>query len=229
MPRALLMVLTGAFLGLCGSAHAQVCSGFASFAQGPYQVFGTAQFNDNAKSFAGGFGFGGAGPFGQVSIGTASYDNIDGSSLLFGGGVGYQVTLGQKGIVHLCPTASLGFASGPNNLDVFGDGSVVVDLSETDLSFGMAVGVLASRSSQTQIIPVASLGFISATAKASDDVSGASQSDTQTFGLLGLGLGFVFNQVFTFRPNVAIPIGLDGGTTSFGATLSVNFGKPKPR
>ena len=227
MPRALLMVLSGALLGLCASADGQMCAGFASFAQGPYQVFGTAGLNNNAKSFAGGFGFGGAGPFGEVSVGTANYDNIDGSSLLFGGGLGYQVTLGQKGIVHLCPTASLGFLSGPNNLDVFGDGSVVLDLSETDVAFGLALGVLASGSNPTQIIPVASLGVVNASAKASDDVSGTSQSNTQTFGSLELGLGFVFNQVVSFRSNVAIPIGLDGGVTSFGATVSVNFGKPR--
>ena len=225
MPRALLMVLSAAFLGLCASADGQMCAGFASFAQGPYQVFGSAGFNNNAKSFGAGFGFGGAGPFGEVSIGTTSYDNIDGSSTLFGGGLGYQVTLGQKGIVHLCPTASLGFASGPNNLDVFGDGSVVLDLSETDLSFGLELGVLASGSNPTQIIPVVSLGFVNASAKASDDVSGTSQSNTQTFGTLELGLGFVFNHVVSFRPIVAIPIGLDGGVTSFGATVSVNFGK----
>ena len=227
MSRALLIGLAGAFVGLCGPADAQMCAGFASFARGPYQFFGTAGFNNNAKSFAGGFAFGGAGPFGEASIGTTNYDNIDGSSLLFGGGLGYQVTLGQKGIVHLCPTGSLAFASGPNNVDVFGDGSVVLDFSETDLSFGLELGVLASGSNQTQIIPVASLGFVSATAKASDDVSGGSQSDTQTFGVLGLGLGFVFNQVVTFRPSVAIPIGLDGATTSFVAALSVNFGKPR--
>jgi hypothetical protein len=221
------MGLAGAFLGLCASADAQMCAGLASFTRGPYQVFGTAGFNDNAKSFAGGFGFGGAGPFGQISIGTTNYDNIDGSSLLLGAGGGYQATLGQKGIVHLCPTASLGIASGPNNLDVFGDGSVVLDLHETDLSFGLALGVLASGSNPTEIIPMASLAFVSATAKASDDVSGSSQSDTQTFGLLELGLGFVFNRVVSFRPHVAIPIGLNGASTSFGATMSVNFGKPR--
>lgn len=82
-----------------------MCAGFASFARGPYQVFGTAAFNNNAKSF---------------------------------------------GIVHLCPTASLGFASGPNNLDVFGDGSVVLDLSETDVSFGLELGVLASGSTSPE-------------------------------------------------------------------------------
>src|SRR5437762_1980907 len=150
MPRALLMVLSAAFLGLAASADGQMCAGFASFAHGPYQVFGSAGFNNNAKSFGAGFGFGGAGPFGEVSVGAANYDNIDGSSLLFGGGLGYQVTLGQTGIVHLCPSASLGFLSGPNNLDVFGDGSVVLDLSETDLSFGLELGVLASGSNPTR-------------------------------------------------------------------------------
>ena len=154
MPRALLMVLSAAFLGLSASADGQMCAGFASFAQGPYQVFGSAGFNNNAKSFGAGFGFGGAGPFGEISIGTTNYDNIDGSSTLFGAGLGYQVTLGQTGIVHLCPTASLGFASGPNNLDVFGDGSVVLDLSETDVSFGLELGVLASGRTQPRSSPL---------------------------------------------------------------------------
>src|SRR5438046_3799416 len=112
MPRALLMVLSAAFLGLSAPADGQMCAGFASFARGPYQVFGTAGFNNNAKSFGAGFGFGGAGPFGEVSIGTTSYDNIDGSSTLFGGGLGYQVTLGQRAIVLLCPLAFLRLQSG---------------------------------------------------------------------------------------------------------------------
>ena len=43
--------------------------------------------------------------------------------------------------------------------------------------------------------------------------------------MLELGLGFVFNHVVSFRPIVAIPIGLDGAVTSFGATVSVNFGR----
>src|SRR5438093_10726746 len=112
MPRALLMVLSAAFLCLSASADGQMCAGFASFAQGPYQVFGTAAFNNNAKSFGAGFGFGGAGPFGEVSLGTTNYDNIDGSSMLFGGGLGYQVTLRQTGIVHLWSSAYLWFLSG---------------------------------------------------------------------------------------------------------------------
>lgn len=224
MRRILLISPVMATLVLFGSADAQTCSGLASFAHGPWQVFGTAGFADNVKSFGGGLSFGGTGAFGQVNLGTASYDNVDGSSLLYGGGAGYQIPLGQKRLAHLCPTASIGLASGPNNVDVFGDGSLVLDLSETDLSFGVSLGVLASQSPQTQIIPTGSLSFVSATLKASDDVSGASDSQTETFGLLGLGIGFVFNQVVTVRPSVSIPFGLDGASTTFAATFSVNFG-----
>jgi hypothetical protein len=225
MIRHLLLLIVGGLIALPTLASGQVCSGFASFAEGPFQVFGSAGFNDNAKSFGGGFAFGGAGPFGQLSIGTTTFNDLDGSSFNFAGGAGYQFTLDQRGLVHLCPAASVAFASGPNNIDVFGDGSVVLDLSETDLVFGLGIGAVASRSGQTQIIPNGSLAFVSATAKGSDDVSGTSDSQSETFGLFTMGLGFVFNQVFTLHPSVTIPFGLDGASTTFGVTLSVTFGQ----
>jgi outer membrane autotransporter protein len=224
MAPRLLLVVVGALVALPSAVTGQVCSGVASFAQGPFQVVGSAAFNDEAKTFGGGLAFGGVGAFGQLSIGTTSFDNLEGSSFTFSGGGGYQFSLDERNIVHLCPIASVAFASGPNDIDVFGDGSLVLDLSETDFEFGVALGAVASRSGQTQIIPAGSLAFVSATLKAKDQVSGASDSQSETFGLLGLGLGFVFNRV-TVRPGVAIPFGLDGASTTFGVTLSVNFGQ----
>ncbi|SRR6266550_469074 len=227
MPRALLVVLSGVLLALSASASAQMCAGSASYAHRSFKVAGAAEFNHNAKSFTGALGFGGTGAFGEVGIGTTSYTNINGSSTTFGGGAGYQVTLGQKGNVQLCPTAGVAFLSGPNNVDVFGDGSVVLDFRETDLSFALTLGVEAARSGQTQIIPTVSIAFVSATAKVHDRVSGNSQSNGQTFGTLGLGLGFVINQTVTLRPMVSIPVGLDGASTVFGGTISVNFGSSR--
>lgn len=225
MTRRLLLIIVGALLAIPIAAPGQVCSGLASYARRPFQVVGGAQFNDNAKSFGGGFGFGGTGAFGQLNLATTSFDNVDGSAFTFSGGAGYQVPLDKRNVAQLCPIASVSFASGPNNIDLFGDGSVVVDLSETDVEFGVALGAVASRSGQTQIIPAASLSFVSASAKAKDQVSGASNSQSDTFGLLDLGLGFVFNEVFALRPGVAIPIGLDGASTTFGLTLGLNFGQ----
>lgn len=225
MMRGLLAVMASGLAVMPTLATGQVCSGFASFAQGPFQVLGVASFNDEAKTFGGGFAFGGAGAFGQLGIGTTSYDNLDGSTFTFGAGAGYQLSLDKTGILHLCPNAAVAFGSGPNDLDVFGDGSLVIDLSQTDFTFGVALGAVASRSGQTQIIPTGSLAFVSATVKAKDDVSGDSESQSETFGLLGLGLGFVFNQVFTLRPGVEIPFGLEGASTTFVVTLAANFGQ----
>lgn len=225
MTRRLLQLVIGALAALPTVASGQVCNGSTSFANGSFQVSGSADFNDNAKSFGGGLAFGGAGPFGQFALATTSFDDFDGSSRSFAAGAGYQLTLGQSGLVHLCPIASVAFTSGPNNIDVFGDGSVVLDLSETDFVFGLAVGGVASQSGQTQIIPTGSLALVNATLKATDDVSGASDSESESFGVLGLGLGFVFDHVLTLRPNVSIPFGLDGASTSFGVTIGVSFGQ----
>ena len=221
-------ITIAALVAFSGSINGQVCAGFASFATRPLRVSGSAGFNDNAKSFSGGFGFGGQAGFGEVTLGTASSDDFDGSSFLYGGGAGYDVGLGEKGLFHLCPKASLEFASGPNNVDIFGSGSLFVDLSETDFSFGVGLGLLGSQSNQTQIIPNVSLNIVTSTLKAHDDVSGFSDSNRETFGLLGLGLGFVFNEAVSLHPSVSIPFSLDNASTTFGVTLGVNFGG-KPR
>jgi hypothetical protein len=225
MPRWLALISVGAFLGLTAPAAAQVCSGLASFASGALQVSGTAQFNDQAKTFGGGFAFGGRGAFGQVGVGTTSYDAFDGSTFFFAGSAGYQVALDQKGVFHLCPMASIVHGSGPNNIDYFGDGSLILDFSQTDLSFGLGFGVLPAQVGSTRVIPTVSFSVVNATVTGKDDVSGQSDSQSETFELLGLGLGIVFNQVITVRPGVSIPMGLDGASTTFGAIVSVNFGR----
>jgi hypothetical protein len=40
-----------------------------------------------------------------------------------------------------------------------------------------------------------------------------------------LGLGLVLNQNIAIRPNVAIPLGLDGSDATFGVTVGFNFGQ----
>ena len=44
MTRPVLRSLAVIVLAFAGMADAQVCGGFASFTQGPYQVFGSAGF-----------------------------------------------------------------------------------------------------------------------------------------------------------------------------------------
>ena len=208
------------------TAAAQFCTGSAPFTVGSFQAGASAAFNDDSKTFAGGLAFGGPGPFGQVFIGSTTYDELDGSTFSAGGGAGYQFKLDHRNFAHLCPIASVAFGSGPNDVDVFGDGSFVLDLSETDLAIGLSFGVVAANSGDTQIIPNASLSFVSATVKVEDQVSGASDSESESFGRVGLGIGFVVSRIVTLQPGVSIPFGLDGASTSFTAAVGINFGKP---
>jgi len=145
------------------------------------------------------------------------------------GAAGYQVALDKKGVLQLCPVATIDHGSGPNNVDYFGDGSVSLDFSETDLSFGVILGALPAMEGSTRIIPSAGLAVVSASGKVKDDVSGQTNSQSDTFELLNLGLGIVFNHTVTVRPGVQIPLGLDGASTTFGAIVSVNFGRALSR
>jgi len=227
MPRPLTLISAGAFLGLAGPAAAQVCGGFTSFANGAYQISGAAQFNDQAKTFGGGFAFGGRAAFGQIGIGTTSYDQLHGSSLSLMGAAGYQVALDKKAVFQMCPVATINHSSGPNNVDYFGDGSLILDFNETDLAFGVIFGAVPAMDGSTRLIPSAGFTVVSASAKVKDDVSGQSNTQSETFELVGLGLGIVFNQTVTVRPGVHIPMGLQGASTTFGAIVSVNFGRAR--
>jgi hypothetical protein len=198
---------------------AQICEGLASYRTAPFQVAASGSFSDDATGFSGSLGFGGAGLFGSVGLGVISFDELDGSGFALGGGAGYDALIGENGIVAVCPEVSLAQLFGPN--DILGLG---YDYSETDFAFGGAVGVIATQTDQIGIIPTAGLAFNVAIGRL-EDALGNSESETETFGSVALGVGFVFSQIVSFRPQVVIPFGLEGGDVSFGATLSVNFGK----
>ena len=217
MRRILLLSLALPLL-LGSKAAAQACAGMPSFASGPMQITAGGSFADGASSFGGTFGYGQPnGLYGKAGIGTTSYDAFDGSSLDFGVGGGYQIPL-QTSRAELCPIASLSFGSGPN--DVIGSG---VDMSTRNFAFGAAFGALVGHSTQMQILPNASFQFANTRLKIDDGTTSAAGSES--YGLLTLGTGFVFNSRFSVNPSVSIPMGLDGSDASFGLAGAINFGR----
>jgi hypothetical protein len=207
-------------LPLCLSAQAaaQTCVGMPSFSTGRMQVSGGAQFADGANSFGGAFGYGSPkGLYGKAGIGTTSYDAFDGSSFDLDLAGGYQIQL-QHRAAQVCPIASLTLGSGPNN--VLGSG---VDLSNRTFAFGASVGGAVGRNPQVRILPNASFQFANTRATADDGTTSA--SDSQSYGLLTLGTGFVFNSRYSLNPSISVPVGLDGGNTSFGLMGAINFGR----
>ncbi len=183
------------------------------------QVAGGGAFADGANSFGGTFGYGvPKGLYGKAGIGTTSYDALGGLSFDFGLGGGYQIPLQTKRTAELCPVASLSIGSGPNN--VAGTG---VDMSSRTFAFGASMGVLVGRSSKVRILPNASLEFANTRVKVDNGTSSAAGSES--YGLLTLGTGFVFSSRFSLNPSISIPMGLDGGNTSFGLGGAINFGR----
>jgi hypothetical protein len=219
MRRTLLLSLALPFTMLATTAAAQTCVGMPSFSSGRMQVAGGGTFADGASSFGGTFGYGTPkGLYGKAGVGTTSYDALSGSSFDLNLGGGYQIPLHASRVAELCPVASLSVGSGPN--DVLGSG---VDMSSRTFAFGAAIGGLVGHSSQMRILPNASFQFANTRATVDDGTNSASGSES--YGLLTLGTGFVFNSRFSVNPSINIPMGLDGSSTSFGLSGAINFGR----
>jgi hypothetical protein len=213
MRRILLLSLALPLL-LGSKAAAQACAGMPSFSSGPMQITAGGTFADGTSSLGGTFGYGQpAGLYGKAGIGTTSYDGLDGSSFDFGVGGGYQIPLQSSRKAELCPIASLSFGSGPN--DVIGTG----DVSSRNFAFGAALGAQVGNSPQMQILPNASFQFANTRVEMGD------AAGSESYGLLTLGTGFVFNSRFSVNPSISIPMGLDGSDASFGLAGAINFGR----
>jgi hypothetical protein len=74
-----------------------------------------------------------------------------------------------------------------------------------------------------QILPNASFQFANTRVKGDDGTNSATSSES--YGLLTLGTGFVFNSRFSVNPSVSIPVGLNGSSASFGLMGAINFGR----
>ena len=218
MRRIYLLSLALPFI-LGGQAAAQTCAGMPSFSSGQMQIAGGGNFADGSSGFGGTFGYGAPKSlYGKAGIGSTSYDGLGGSSFDFNVGGGYQIPLQASRTAELCPVASLGLSSGPN--DVLASG---VDLSSRTFAFGASVGALVGGSPQMQIVPTASFQFANTRATIDDGTTSASGSES--YGLLTLGTGFVFSSRFSLNPSISIPVGLDGSSTSFGLAGAMNFGR----
>lgn len=212
------------------AAATQTCLGLPSFRSGRIQLAANGSFGEDARSFEGSLSLGSNKGFGGLSLGAVDYDEIEGSTLLIGGGAGYQLPLGASSSFHVCPgiRASVGF--GPR--DVFGglydsagvqrdprpgdDASTFVFVA--GLSLGASLG-----STGVRLNPTAGLAFAYSSFQLKDPGgTGAERSDT--YGALDVALGLIIRSVFAVRPSITIPIGLQGADPVFGLTLAINVG-----
>lgn len=221
-PRCL-RFLTGLMIVLTVSTSplgAQVCMGMASFSAGALRIGGSAVFGDDSKFFGGGLAFGSGGGFAGVGIGSISYDDFAGSTFVINASAGYQLLLRSTSSIGLCPVASFSLGIGPN--DIEGSG---IDASSSGFTFGFQLGTAIPGGEQFQLIPSAGVAFAHSRFELEDGGGNSLLEDSDTYGIVSVGVGLVFNAVLTILPHVQIPVGLEGADPIYGGSLGLQFGR----
>jgi hypothetical protein len=96
-------------------------------------------------------------------------------------------------------------------------------MSSRNFAFGAAMGALVGKNPQLQILPNASFQF--ANTRLTVDDGTTSDSGSESYALLTLGTGFVFNSRFSLNPSISLPIGLEGSDASFALGGAIQFGR----
>lgn len=197
-------------------AAAQACLGNPSFAKGHLQLGADVQVDKRSTAFGASFVGGSESVFGGVGVGGVTYDDLDGSTLVLGGTLGYQVPISAGG-AQICPVLTASQGNGPSDFDGLG-----TDLRSRNFGFGISMGTTLARGARVSLVPAASVGF----AFTQVDLSGPLISDTQTetFGTAGVALGILVSDALSIRPNVRFPFGLDNADPIFGVGITLNYG-----
>ena len=199
---------------------AQVCEGRPGADAGNVLLGAGYSAGSGAKEFGVGVTGLGARAYGGATVGSVSYDDFSGSTTTLSGSVGYQLPVGSSARAQLCPYLHGGFGFGPNDI-----GGTGIDLSARTLGAGVSWGFRATQSSGFGLFPTVSAGFAYYSVKLTDGVDDLTQSDA--YGQIGLGLGFVFSRQFAVRPAITIPVGLEGADPILGVAISLSVGRTK--
>jgi len=202
-----------ALVGLIRSAAvAQTCTGLASYSRGPIQLtgHGAVVTGIGIHQLGASLGYGRPnGVFGDVSIASTSAAGVD-PYLSYGADLGYQQ---KMGLLQVCPVASYTLSDLP---DGFG-----INNSARTATIGLAIGA-AVGPPQLQLVPAGGISLEYVRTKAEDSFNSSTESDA--YAVAQLGVGLVLNSL-SIRPDVSIPLGLEGADPVVGVTVGFNFGK----
>lgn len=222
------VLLSVVLLGGASVSEAQHCLGVSSFGAGPIRLDGGVTRGESATAIFGGLSAGAPrGPFASLAVVRTNFDEDlggeDESTTGFALEGGWEVDLSQ-GVrrtatsprVSLCPIA--GFQRHTAEVSS-------VDLTARLISAGLALGAAFPASPAVALVPFASLSYVKV--NVAIEGAGIDLEDDDDHGRVDLGVGFVFNRIFTLRPIINIPVGEDEGETRFGVTAHINFGSSR--
>ncbi len=197
-------------------ADAQTCLGTAPITSAmPLQVGAALAFSSNTTGIGAAATYGTDNFFGSVGVGRVSFDELDASAPNFGITVGAQVPRDSDRKLIICPAFNFVFVNGPK--DILG-----VDLSTRSFGGGATVGFVVSETDTLSLVPTAGLSINRV--KLTGEFLGISDSVSDTIGQLGLGVGIIWNKVFSIVPAVIVPFGAEGAETAFQITVTYALG-----
>ncbi len=216
-----LLIVTALMAGVATAAEAQLCTGSASFNAGRMRAGVGAEFPDGMKAY--GVGLTWSHRSGAYFGGQLTRHDPTGapeSATDFQANVGYESSFDGLGKIRFCPTGHFGMAKGP---DAGAD-----KISTTHYGLGGTIGRVLSASENLAIVPSLGLNWVNASQKTTTSNNQGSTSTTVEDNWMEatLGAGFILNRDVTFAPMVRIPLNRDGAESSFGFSLSYNFGRP---
>ncbi len=226
-------------------AQSQTCLGLPSFSRVPAHLSATISSGDDLTQLGGRLAFGGSsvGPFASVEAALVDIDGIDESAFSVGGAFGFQIApsspnrpngggatrarpraTNQQSTnvrpMQWCPLASVDYQSGPS-FDILGQS---FDMSALTIGAGASVGMPIVAGTNLQLIPTGGLALAYTKVNADLGTFG-SGSESQTYAVLALGVGFLMNETISVKPFVGIPIGLDGADARLGIMASFGLGQ----
>jgi hypothetical protein len=204
--------------------EAQACAGTAAFSSGPVRLGAGLATTEGAKSYGVLMAVGSkSGAFAGGNISRADYSDSDlRSSTQYGVGAGYAIDLNPAHTVQFCPHAGFAYQSGPD----FDLGTSTMSTSGHAFSLGGSFGGIVPVSPTLDVVPFAGGSVVMSRATANLD--GDTQSDSQNYAEIDVGAGFVVNRTLTLQPSASLPVGIEGAKPSFQISFSLNVGSAKP-
>ena len=211
------LILTALVAGVAATADAQLCTGSAPFSAGHMRAGIGAEFPDGAKAYGGGLTWShNSGAYLGGQIARFDDNNSDVSAMDYAANLGYEMSLDSK--FRFCPIGHFGMTKGPDAANA--------ENSRTHYGLGGTIGRVLSSSDNMAIVPSLGVKWIHVSDKTTTTGNnGTTTTVSDSWMEATLGAGFVINRDVTFAPMVRIPLNQDGAESSFGFSLSYNFGR----
>jgi hypothetical protein len=200
----LAVTVAGFAVFLSADAAAQTCRGTAPLKQNrSYQASGGFWAAEGISAAAVTFVSGDSIAFVAGHYAHARYPDIDRSSNFVGISGGLELPGRAADRFVVCPMLTVLQEWGPNNLP---DENLTFNRSNTRVTGGASVGVIAARSKSLIVIPTLSLGLtgVRYDFNFSDNQT---ESGSDHFGQARVGVGLVLGRSLTITPSVDIPFG----------------------